>query len=162
MITDTTSTTKFIQMLPELYKVPDEFVELERSKPGSQKREPGGTIPFIWAQALYVICCLVYDEFLSPAEIDPLSRRLSGIEKRPSSEVQGAFNTCLFCNLRICLVVVLAENAEIAGKKCVFKDKKQNYAFKNQNHTLLLVCDNTTFIKTTIDVREIFYSFLIG
>jgi phosphorylase kinase alpha/beta subunit len=78
-------------MVPELYKVPAECIELERKNHGSQKRIPAGTTPFIWAQSLYVICCLIYDGFLSPSEIDPLSRRLSGQEKRPSSEVQGMY-----------------------------------------------------------------------
>lgn len=76
-------------MVPELYKVPAECVELERKNHGSQERIPAGATPFIWAQSLYVICCLIYDGFLAAAEIDPLSRRLSGLEKRPSSEVQG-------------------------------------------------------------------------
>ncbi|KAK6032004.1 hypothetical protein OSTOST_01826, partial [Ostertagia ostertagi] len=44
--------------------------------------------PYLWAQSLYVICCLLYEGFLSPAELDPLSRRLSSHEKRPPCEVQ--------------------------------------------------------------------------
>lgn len=71
--------------------MPDDVVELERKDHGSQQRVPAGTTPFIWAQSLYVICCLIYDGFLTPSEIDPLSRRLSGVEKRSSSEVQGWF-----------------------------------------------------------------------
>lgn len=47
--------------------------------------------PFLWAQALYIICCLLYDGFLTPAELDPLRRRLSAYEKHPPCEVQGMF-----------------------------------------------------------------------
>jgi phosphorylase kinase alpha/beta subunit len=99
VIPDTSSENKFIQFVPELYKVPGECIELERNQHGSQKRVPAGTIPFVWAQSLYVICCLIYDRFLSPAEIDPLSRRLSGVEKRPSSEVQSRFKITFFLSI---------------------------------------------------------------
>ncbi|KAI6214945.1 Phosphorylase b kinase regulatory subunit [Aphelenchoides besseyi] len=99
LVSDSDDTNnKSIRLLPELYKVPYENVELERQNHGTQTRVPAGTTPFIWAQSLYVIGCLVHDGFLLPAEIDPLSRRFSGIEKRPSSEVQ---------------VVVLAETCEV-------------------------------------------------
>uniref|UniRef100_A0A1I7XSK7 Phosphorylase b kinase regulatory subunit n=1 Tax=Heterorhabditis bacteriophora TaxID=37862 RepID=A0A1I7XSK7_HETBA len=57
-----------------------------------------GTSPYLWAQSLYVICCLLYEGFLSPAELDPLSRRLSVYEKRPPCEVQ---------------VTILAETMEV-------------------------------------------------
>ncbi|VDK28341.1 unnamed protein product [Gongylonema pulchrum] len=46
--------------------------------------------PFLWAQALYIICCLLYEGFLTPAELDPLSRRLAAYERRPPCEVQVA------------------------------------------------------------------------
>uniref|UniRef100_A0A915DHL3 Phosphorylase b kinase regulatory subunit n=1 Tax=Ditylenchus dipsaci TaxID=166011 RepID=A0A915DHL3_9BILA len=87
----------FIQLIPELYKVPIERVELERVDHGSQDRVPSGATPFLWAQSLYVLCCLLHDGFLLPAELDPLSRRLSAMEKRPC-EVQ---------------VVMLAESLEV-------------------------------------------------
>ncbi|KAL3118009.1 hypothetical protein niasHT_005252 [Heterodera trifolii] len=61
---------------------------MERQKHGSQDRVPGGTIPFLWAQSLYVLCCLLHDRYLTPAELDPLSRRLLATEKRPPCEVQ--------------------------------------------------------------------------
>ncbi|CAD5220381.1 unnamed protein product [Bursaphelenchus xylophilus] len=89
---------KNLFLLPELYSVPIEVVEMERAERGTQTRVPTGTIPFVWAQSLYIVACLLYDGFLTPAEIDPLSRRLSGIEQRPSSEVQ---------------VVILAESREV-------------------------------------------------
>ncbi|KAI1724682.1 glycosyl hydrolases family 15 domain-containing protein [Ditylenchus destructor] len=88
----------FIQLLPELYVVPIDRVELERVAHGSQDRVPSGTTPFLWAQSLYILCCLLHDGFLTPAELDPLSRRLSSMEKRPPCEVQ---------------VVLLAESIDV-------------------------------------------------
>ncbi|KAK0418134.1 hypothetical protein QR680_013390 [Steinernema hermaphroditum] len=88
----------FIRLVPELYKVPSDLVFKERNDRGTQQREPAGTAPFLWAQSLYIICSLIHDGFLSPAELDPLSRRLSVYEKRPPCEVQ---------------VVILADNADV-------------------------------------------------
>ncbi|CAI5445547.1 unnamed protein product [Caenorhabditis angaria] len=86
------------RLIPELYVVSRENVAAEKLHPGSQIRIPGGATPFLWAQSLYVICCLLYEGFLSPAELDPLSRRLSIYEKRPPCEVQ---------------VTILAESVEV-------------------------------------------------
>ncbi|CAL2037114.1 unnamed protein product [Caenorhabditis brenneri] len=86
------------RLVPELYVVLKEHVSAEKAHPGTQSRVPGGATPFLWAQSLYVIICLLYEGFLSPAELDPLSRRLSVYEKRPPCEVQ---------------VTVLAESAEV-------------------------------------------------
>uniref|UniRef100_A0A914GXF7 Phosphorylase b kinase regulatory subunit n=1 Tax=Globodera rostochiensis TaxID=31243 RepID=A0A914GXF7_GLORO len=92
------SRLNFVQLVPELFKVPADKVDMERLKHGSQNRIPGGTIPFLWAQSLYVLCCLLHDRYLTPAELDPLSRRLLATEKRPPCEVQ---------------VVVLAEDRTV-------------------------------------------------
>uniref|UniRef100_A0A8R1DXZ7 Phosphorylase b kinase regulatory subunit n=1 Tax=Caenorhabditis japonica TaxID=281687 RepID=A0A8R1DXZ7_CAEJA len=89
---------KGFRLVPELYVVGREHVAAEKSHPGTQVREPGGATPFLWAQSLYVIVCLLYEGFLLPAELDPLSRRLSVYEKRPPCEVQ---------------VTVLAESADV-------------------------------------------------
>ncbi|VIO90140.1 phosphorylase B kinase alpha regulatory chain, putative [Brugia malayi] len=77
-----------LRLVPELYKVPFDKVAEEKLQRGSQVREACGAIPFLWAQALYIICCLLYDGFLTPAELDPLRRRLSAYEKHPPCEVQ--------------------------------------------------------------------------
>uniref|UniRef100_A0A1I8EZH2 Phosphorylase b kinase regulatory subunit n=1 Tax=Wuchereria bancrofti TaxID=6293 RepID=A0A1I8EZH2_WUCBA len=77
-----------LRLVPELYKVPYDKVAEEKLQRGSQAREACGAIPFLWAQALYIICCLLYDGFLTPAELDPLRRRLSAYEKHPPCEVQ--------------------------------------------------------------------------
>ncbi|CAB3403432.1 unnamed protein product [Caenorhabditis bovis] len=86
------------RLVPELYVVARENVAAEKAQHGTQTRYPGGATPFLWAQSLYVICSLLYEGFLSPAELDPLSRRLSVYEKRPPCEVQ---------------VTVLAESADV-------------------------------------------------
>uniref|UniRef100_A0AC35TID0 Phosphorylase b kinase regulatory subunit n=1 Tax=Rhabditophanes sp. KR3021 TaxID=114890 RepID=A0AC35TID0_9BILA len=85
-------------LVPELYKVPYDKVALEKRERGSQGREVGGIAPFLWAQSLYIICLLLREEFITPAELDPLSRRLAAFEKRPPSEVQ---------------VVILAETVHV-------------------------------------------------
>ncbi|KAM3724221.1 putative phosphorylase b kinase regulatory subunit alpha [Dirofilaria immitis] len=77
-----------LRLVPELYKVPYDKVAEEKQQHGSQDREAYGAIPFLWAQALYIICCLLHDGFLTPAELDPLRRRLSAYEKHPPCEVQ--------------------------------------------------------------------------
>lgn len=86
------------RLVPELYAVPYEKVAAEKHQRGTQDRVPAGATPYLWAQSLYIICCLLYGGFLTPAELDPLSRRLSAYEKRPPCEVQ---------------VSILAENYEV-------------------------------------------------
>ncbi|EJD73824.1 phosphorylase b kinase regulatory subunit alpha [Loa loa] len=77
-----------LRLMPELYKVPFDKVAAEKHQHGSQDREADGAIPFLWAQALYIICCLLYDGLLTPVELDPLRRRISAYEKHPPCEVQ--------------------------------------------------------------------------
>jgi len=86
-----------MKFLPELYMVTPENITQELAAPGSSERSPGGRCPFMWAQSLYVISRLLLEGLLSPGELDPLSRRLSPIQK-PEIVVQ---------------VVVLAEDAHI-------------------------------------------------
>uniref|UniRef100_A0A914USQ7 Phosphorylase b kinase regulatory subunit n=1 Tax=Plectus sambesii TaxID=2011161 RepID=A0A914USQ7_9BILA len=86
------------RQVPELYIVPSQSVAAEKLSRGSQDRVPSGTSPHLWAQSMYILCSLVYEGFLSPAELDPLSRRLAVYEKRPPCEVQ---------------VVILAETFEV-------------------------------------------------
>jgi phosphorylase kinase alpha/beta subunit len=50
-------------------KVTIDKVELERADHGSQDRVPAGMTPFMWAQSLYIICCLLHEGFLTPAEL---------------------------------------------------------------------------------------------
>ncbi|CAJ0942792.1 unnamed protein product, partial [Mesorhabditis belari] len=85
-------------LVPELFVVDRQHVAAEKAQRGSQPRTVAGVVPFLWAQSLYVIVSLLYEGFLAPAELDPLSRRLTTYEKRPPCEVQ---------------VSILAENGNV-------------------------------------------------
>ncbi|ODN06538.1 putative phosphorylase b kinase regulatory subunit alpha [Orchesella cincta] len=79
-----------LRLVPELYAVPASKVNDEYRNPGSQKREPVGRCPFMWAQRIF-----------SSREFGfALNRRLCA-EKKPDVVVQ---------------VVILAEDAEIQDK----------------------------------------------
>ncbi|XP_056011600.1 probable phosphorylase b kinase regulatory subunit alpha isoform X5 [Ostrea edulis] len=93
-------TDEGIYVLPELYTVVKDKVELEYRTPNSQKREAIGKIPHKWGQSLYIISKLVQEGFLSPGELDPLNRRLVS-EPKPDIVVQ---------------VVILAEDEYIQSK----------------------------------------------
>lgn len=79
--------------------------------------------PYLWTQSLYILCCLLYEGFLTPAELDPLSRRLSAYEKRPPPEVQGKnrfknswsyfFISFFFLFIHVFLVSILAETYQV-------------------------------------------------
>ncbi len=63
-----------VGLLPELYYVPEENIEAERVKPGSQTRLPNDNLPLVWAQSLYLLGQLLHDGLLKPSDIDPLGR----------------------------------------------------------------------------------------
>ncbi|HEX3141332.1 MAG TPA: glycoside hydrolase family 15 protein, partial [Rhizobacter sp.] len=65
------------RLLPELYLVPADRIEAEREHPHSQARVPNANVPLIWAQSLYVVGALLQEGHVTPADIDPLGRRLS-------------------------------------------------------------------------------------
>ncbi|KAG0410769.1 hypothetical protein HPB47_012118 [Ixodes persulcatus] len=85
------------KLVPEMYAVPEDLVELERASPHTQARVPVGQLPFMWAQSLYVIGRLLHEALLVPGELDPLNRRLGAL-RRPEVVVQ---------------VVLLAEDAYV-------------------------------------------------
>ena len=66
---------KPFKLVPELYVVPKDKVDAEKENPGSQTRYPNENLPLVWAQSLYILGNLIYDNLLSPADIDPLGRR---------------------------------------------------------------------------------------
>lgn len=66
---------KPFKLVPELYIVPKDKVDAEKADPGSQDRNPNENLPLVWAQSLYILGNLIYDNLLSPADIDPLGRR---------------------------------------------------------------------------------------
>ncbi|XP_038274897.1 phosphorylase b kinase regulatory subunit alpha, liver isoform isoform X9 [Dermochelys coriacea] len=86
-----------ILLMPELYAVPPDKVDEEYENPHSVDRVPGGKLPHLWGQSLYILSSLLAEGFLAPGEIDPLNRRFSTAFK-PDVVVQ---------------VTVLAESNEI-------------------------------------------------
>jgi phosphorylase kinase alpha/beta subunit len=75
-------------LLPELYFVPEDCLEAERSNPGSQARLPNDNLPLVWAQSLYMLGQLIQDGLLSPDDIDPLGRhRALGNHRYPVVQV---------------------------------------------------------------------------
>lgn len=75
--------------LPELYLVPRDAVDAERSRPGSQDRVPGDNVPLIWAESLAAILDLVVDGHLPIASLDPLERHRAAPPR--GATVQVAF-----------------------------------------------------------------------
>jgi phosphorylase kinase alpha/beta subunit len=65
-------------LLPELYIVPLDAVAAEKAQPHSQTRIPNENIPLVWAQSLFILGCLIQDEFISVDDIDPLGRFRTG------------------------------------------------------------------------------------
>ncbi|CAO3648284.1 unnamed protein product [Mucor fragilis] len=87
-----------IPLVPELYYVPSESIEAERANPNSQKRIPNDNTPLVWALSLYLLGNLIYENLLSPSEIDPLGRRFNVKGAKADNVVQ---------------VVLLSENEEL-------------------------------------------------
>lgn len=74
-----------VKLLPELYMVPKELIELEKKNPNSQKRVPNENIPLVWAQSLFMLSDLVMKDLLSIEDIDPLNRRKRVGHKRENN-----------------------------------------------------------------------------
>ncbi|KAI9468947.1 MAG: glycosyl hydrolases family 15-domain-containing protein [Benjaminiella poitrasii] len=87
-----------IPLVPELYYVPRESIEAERANPHSQKRIPNDNTPLVWALSLYLLGNLIYENLLSPSEIDPRGRRFDVHGEKVDNVVQ---------------VVLLSENEEL-------------------------------------------------
>jgi len=65
-----------LRLLPELYYVPAENVEAEKSTPQTQPRLPNENIPLVWAQGLYLLGQMLSEGLLAVGDIDPLGRYL--------------------------------------------------------------------------------------
>ena len=63
------------QLFPELYRVPDDLVDLERQTPGSQVREANSNIPLIWTQSLAWVGEMLLEGLITPEDLDPCERR---------------------------------------------------------------------------------------
>lgn len=92
-----------MRLIPELYVVPPESIEAEKQNPHSQKRIPNENIPLVWAQSLYILGNLVYENLLSPAEIDPLGRRYNIAHNRNRTDP-------------VVQVVLVSENASLQSR----------------------------------------------
>ncbi|MDE2452224.1 MAG: hypothetical protein KGL43_01405 [Burkholderiales bacterium] len=76
------------RLLPELYYVPADAVEAERTAPGSQDRVPNDNLPLVWTQSLYIVGVLLAEGLVSPAQLDPLGRRLApGPRREPRVQI---------------------------------------------------------------------------
>ena len=64
-------------LYPELYRVPDDKIEAERQQPGSQPREANSNLPLIWTQSLAWLGEMLLEGLVTPADLDPCSRRQS-------------------------------------------------------------------------------------
>ena len=64
------------QLLPELFFVPSDQIEAERTTPKSQIRLPNANLPLVWAQSLYLVGKLIREDLLAVGDIDPLGRHL--------------------------------------------------------------------------------------
>ena len=103
-----TSDSKIVmKLVPELYIVPAESIEEERLNPGSQERIPNPNIPLVWAQSLHILGNLIYDDLLSPADIDPLGLRLS------TKHSKIHMNT-------VVQIVLLSESTELQSKLLMY------------------------------------------
>jgi len=62
-------------LLPELYFVPEAYIESERENPQSQDRLPNDNVPLVWAQSLYILGQMLDEGLLRSGDLDPLGRR---------------------------------------------------------------------------------------
>jgi phosphorylase kinase alpha/beta subunit len=92
-----------MRLVPELYIVPKESIEAERSAHGTQERVPNQNVPLVWAQSLHIMGKLIHDGLLSVADVDPLGRRLASSSSRSSSDT-------------VVQIVLLAETEELQAK----------------------------------------------
>ncbi|KAI9345534.1 glycosyl hydrolases family 15-domain-containing protein [Obelidium mucronatum] len=95
------------KLVPELYIVPKEKIGEEKANRGSVKRIPNENIPLVWAQSLYILGCLIQDDLLSTAELDPLGRRLLPFRPKQGNEI-------------VVQIVLLSESAELQAKLATF------------------------------------------
>ena len=77
-----------LDLLPELYFVPIPAINGEKLDPGSQRRLPNANVPLVWAQSLYYLGQMIFEELLDPEELDPLGRRRRlGLERDPVVQI---------------------------------------------------------------------------
>ncbi|KAI7862430.1 glycosyl hydrolases family 15-domain-containing protein [Spinellus fusiger] len=94
-----------IPLLPELYYVPANAIEAEKANPHSQRRLPNDNTPLVWALSLYLLGSMIYENLLSPSEVDPLGRRFNVNGQKRETITQ---------------IVLLSENAELQNKLAMY------------------------------------------
>ena len=97
-----------IPLVPELFILPKDKVAAEKAKPRSQDRVPNENVPLVWAQSLYILGEMLYEGYLTPAEIDPLGRHLL-----PTYRSTQKLDT-------VVQVVLIAEDAMLQAKLAMF------------------------------------------
>lgn len=76
------------QLLPELYYVPRENIEAEKTQSHSQTRLPNANVPLVWAQSLLYLGQMLEEGLLHRGDIDPLGRHHRiGTERRPVVQI---------------------------------------------------------------------------
>lgn len=82
---------KSMKLVPELYIVPKHLIDAEKQNPGSQERRPNENLPLVWAQSLYILGNLIYDEHLTLGDVDPIGRRHNYGSRKVDTVVQIAW-----------------------------------------------------------------------
>ncbi|NXG17201.1 KPBB kinase, partial [Grallaria varia] len=79
-------TSEGCPVVPKYYYVPADFVDMEKSSPGSQKRFPSNSGRdgklFLWGQAMFVIAKLLADKLVSPKDLDSIGRYIAPEDQR--------------------------------------------------------------------------------
>ncbi|KAI8079740.1 glycosyl hydrolases family 15-domain-containing protein [Halteromyces radiatus] len=116
------SNTLHLPLVPELYYVPCDKIEAERAHPNSQERIPNDNTPLVWALSLYILGNLIYENLLSPSEMDPLGRRYN---------VQGQTRDTMT------QIVLLAEDEELQSALATYGLETQTISQISQRFTIL-------------------------
>ncbi|OBZ88188.1 Phosphorylase b kinase regulatory subunit alpha, liver isoform [Choanephora cucurbitarum] len=111
-----------IPLVPELYYVPKESIEAEKADPHSQKRIPNDNTPLVWALSLYLLGNLIYENLLSPSEVDPLGRRFNVKGVKADNVVQ---------------VVLLSENEKLQNTLSTYGLETQSIDQISSSFTVL-------------------------
>jgi phosphorylase kinase alpha/beta subunit len=89
-----------LDLLPELYYVPEDAIEQEKANPSSQTRLPNENIPLVWAQSLYLLAQMMHEGLLAVGDVDPIGCHLRIGQKRKA----------------IVQIALLAEDEELQSK----------------------------------------------
>ncbi|KAI8342265.1 glycosyl hydrolases family 15-domain-containing protein [Chlamydoabsidia padenii] len=114
--------TLHIPLVPELYYVPSETIDAERANPHSQERIPNDNTPLVWALSLYILGNLIYEDLLSPSEMDPLGRRYNVQGQKRDTMTQ---------------IVLLAEDEELQNALATYGLETQTVDQISQRFTIL-------------------------